>query len=101
MADYLAAEILLIATVIVVVLYLVFPHLKGLHYTSRLTCPKCGKQFDYNWVPGGSFTAVRLGYERYLRCPHCGQRSTFDIFSTRIKNQPPADDDNNSIEGVH
>jgi hypothetical protein len=73
MADYLAAEILLLVTVILVVLYLVFPHVKGLHYTSRLTCPKCRQQFDYNRVPGGSFNSVRLGYERYLRCPHCGQ----------------------------
>jgi hypothetical protein len=85
MADYLAAEILLIAVVAVAVLYLVFPHVKGFHYTSRLTCPKCRQQFDYNWVPGGSFTSARLGYERYLRCPHCGQLSIFDIFSTRIK----------------
>jgi DNA-directed RNA polymerase subunit RPC12/RpoP len=85
MADYVAAEILLIAVVVVVVMYLVFPHVKGLHYTSRLTCPKCRQQFDYNWVPGGSFTSARLGYERYLRCPHCGQRSIFDIFSTRTK----------------
>jgi hypothetical protein len=93
MAGFLAAEIVLIVAAIVVVLYLVFPHVKGLHYTSRLACPKCHQQFDYNWVPGGSFTAVRLGYERYLRCPHCGQWSTFDIFSTRIKkNQQQAGD---------
>jgi DNA-directed RNA polymerase subunit RPC12/RpoP len=85
MTDYVAAEILLIVTVIAVVVYVVFPHVKGLHYTSRLTCPKCGKQFDYNWVPGGSFTSARLGYERYMRCPHCGQLSIFDIFSTRTK----------------
>jgi DNA-directed RNA polymerase subunit RPC12/RpoP len=85
MTDYVAAEILLIVTVIAVVVYVVFPHVKGLHYISRLTCPECGKQFDYNWIPGGSFTAARLGYERNLRCPYCGHRSIFDIVSTRIK----------------
>jgi hypothetical protein len=37
--------------VVVIAIYLVFPRVKGLHYTSRLTCPKCGKPFNYNWVP--------------------------------------------------
>ena len=71
--------------VVLIVIYLVFPRVKGLHYTSRLTCPKCGKQFDYNWVPGGSLSSVRLGSERYLSCPNCHGWSTFEIFKTRIK----------------
>jgi hypothetical protein len=58
---------------------------RGPHWTSRLTCPKCGKTFDYNWLPGGSFSAVRMGKKRYLSCPLCHEWSTFDIWSTRIK----------------
>jgi DNA-directed RNA polymerase subunit RPC12/RpoP len=69
--------------VIAGIVYTVLPRF-GPHYTSRLTCSKCGKQFDYNWLPGGSFTAVRLGKERYMRCPLCHEWSTFDIWSTRI-----------------
>jgi DNA-directed RNA polymerase subunit RPC12/RpoP len=69
--------------VIAVIVYAVLPRF-GPHYTSRLTCSKCGKQFEYNWLPGGSFTAVRLGKERYMRCPLCHEWSTFDIWSTRI-----------------
>jgi DNA-directed RNA polymerase subunit RPC12/RpoP len=75
----------LVVLVAVVIIYLEFPRVRGLHYTSRLTCPKCGKQFDYNWVPGGSFSAVRLLNKRYMRCPKCLQWSTFEVWKTRIK----------------
>jgi DNA-directed RNA polymerase subunit RPC12/RpoP len=86
MADFNLTIIILTVTVaIVIIVYLVFPRIKGLHFTSRLTCPKCHKEFDYNWVPGGSFSAVRLGTNRYLRCPNCHEWSTFDIVSTQIK----------------
>jgi hypothetical protein len=77
--------VVIVVVAFAVMLYLVFPRIRGLHYTSRLTCPKCQKQFDYNWVPGGSFSAIRLGAERYLRCPNCHAWSTFDILATRIK----------------
>jgi hypothetical protein len=52
----------------------------------RLTCPKCGGQFDYEFVPGGSVTAVRLGTSRYLRCPLCHRFATFRVFGegTRV-----------------
>jgi len=69
-----------------VIIYLLFPRVKGLHYTSILTCSKCGKQFDYHWVPGGSFSAIRLGNKRYIRCPNCHEWSTYKIKSTRIMN---------------
>jgi hypothetical protein len=75
---------------VLIVIYLVFPRVRGLHYTSRLTCPKCGKQFDYNWVPGGSLGSVRLGNERYLSCPNCHGWSTFEIVKTRIKKDKQA-----------
>ncbi|MHB8565584.1 MAG: hypothetical protein ACYC7D_04140 [Nitrososphaerales archaeon] len=70
--------------VLVVAIVLVFPRY-GPHYTSKLTCPKCNQTFDYNWVPGGSFTAIRLGRSRYMRCHLCGKWSTFNIFSTRVR----------------
>jgi DNA-directed RNA polymerase subunit RPC12/RpoP len=72
-----------IALAAAVILYILFPRF-GPHYTSRLTCTKCGKTFDYNWVPGGSFSAVRLGQKRYLRCPNCHKWSTFNIWTTKI-----------------
>jgi hypothetical protein len=55
--------------VIAVIVYTVLPRF-GPHYTSLATGSKCGKQFDCKWLPGGSFTAVRLGKERYMRCPY-------------------------------
>jgi len=83
--DWLALAIPITIAFIVIIIYLLFPRIRGLHYTSRLTCPKCGKQFDYEWVPGGSFNSVRLGTKRYLQCPNCHQWSTLDIWNTRIK----------------
>ena len=53
------------------------------HYTSMLACPKCGRSFEYKWVPLASFSAVRLGTSRYLQCPLCKEWSTFDIRGTR------------------
>lgn len=57
------------------------------HYTSALTCPKCGRPFEYKWVPGASFSALRLGRDRHLKCPLCSEWSTFNILDTRI--EPP------------
>jgi len=71
--------------VIGVIVYLLFPRVRGIHLTSRLICPECGKQFDYPWIPGGSFSAVRLGTKRYMQCPYCHKWSIFEIWSTRIK----------------
>jgi hypothetical protein len=47
--------------------------------TRRLKCPKCGAVFDYEFVPGASFTAVRLGTSRYMRCPVCLRFSVFPM----------------------
>jgi hypothetical protein len=55
------------------------------HYTSRLTCPNCNQSFDYNWVPLASFSAVRLGKDRYLECPFCHKWSTFNVWDTRVE----------------
>lgn len=59
----------------------------GLVQRSRLTCPKCRQTFDYDWVPGASFTAVRLGRGRYMACPLCGHWSRYDVEGHLI---PPA-----------
>jgi hypothetical protein len=53
--------------------------ISGLYRRLRLTCPKCAGSFDYDLVPGGSFTAVRLGTRRYLRCPLCHRASVFPM----------------------
>ncbi len=82
MADVLVLLIGPVVLVVVVVLYVVAlrtPH----HYTSLLTCPKCNRTFDYEWVPLASFSAVRLGKERYLQCPLCHESSTFKISDMR------------------
>lgn len=69
---------------VALVLY-VFAMRTRYHYTSALACPKCGKGFEYKWVPGASFSAVRLGKDRYLRCPFCHGWSTYDVFDTRVQ----------------
>lgn len=52
--------------------------------TSHLQCKKCGAEFDYRFVPGGSLTALRLGKSRYMRCPVCKKWSLFNIWDTRV-----------------
>lgn len=54
---------------------------------SRLTCPKCGRTFDYEWAVGAALTAVRLGSRRYMACPLCHRWSTFNITETLL---PPS-----------
>ncbi len=44
---------------------------------SHLKCKKCGKEFDYKWIPLGSVL-------RYLKCPNCGKRTMFNIAETRV-----------------
>jgi hypothetical protein len=57
---------------------------------SRLTCPKCQGVFDYNWIPGGALTAVRLGTARYMACPLCHRWSVFNTWDARPPPGPPA-----------
>jgi hypothetical protein len=49
---------------------------------SRLTCPRCGQLFDYDWVPGGALTAVRFGKKRYMACPLCHRWSMFNVWDS-------------------
>jgi len=54
--------------VIIAIFYLQAPRFVP-HYTSRLKCPKCGKTFDYKWVPGGSLARAansETGYNNSL-----------------------------------
>ena len=51
---------------------------------SHLKCSKCNSEFDYAFLPGGSFTSIRLGGSRYLRCPVCQKWSMFNIWNTRV-----------------
>ncbi len=58
----------------------------GLVWKSALKCPKCGKEFVFEYVPGASFTAFRLGRSRYMACPICHRWSVFNLHDTRIQN---------------
>jgi len=51
---------------------------------SHLVCSHCGFEFDYAWVPGASFTSIRLGIARLFNCPRCGESSLFNIWDTRV-----------------
>ncbi len=51
---------------------------------AHLTCKKCHQAFDYDFVPGASVTAVRLGGSRYMACPLCRRWSVFDIRSNIV-----------------
>ncbi|HTZ61560.1 MAG TPA: hypothetical protein VMC82_02805 [Thermoplasmata archaeon] len=58
-------------------------------WTRRLTCPKCGGAFDYEFIPGASFTAIRLGTSRYMRCPICRRFSVFKMTGPETAPLPP------------
>lgn len=58
----------------------------GLVRQRQLRCPKCGETFDYAFVPGASFTSLRLGRSRYMACPRCHRWSTFPLTG----DDPPA-----------
>jgi hypothetical protein len=73
------------AVIVIVILVMVFARrgVKGLTLMSHLQCPKCGGEFDYVYIPGISFTSIRMGGSRLLRCPVCGKSSVFDL-SNRV-----------------
>ncbi len=54
---------------------------------TKVTCPKCHQTFDYEFIPGASVTAVRLGNYRYMKCQKCGKWTFFNV----IKNASPED----------
>lgn len=61
---------------------------RGVVQRSHLRCPKCQQEFDYDWVPGASFTAIRLGPSRYMSCPLCRRWSTFDLYGNLVARTP-------------
>jgi DNA-directed RNA polymerase subunit RPC12/RpoP len=58
--------------------------------TRRLLCPKCGSSFDYEFIPGASFSAIRLGNSRYMRCPICQRFSVFKMTGPEATPTPEA-----------
>ncbi|MGD0257758.1 MAG: hypothetical protein ABSB90_07775 [Thermoplasmata archaeon] len=51
----------------------------SLPWKRRMKCPKCGGEFDYEYYPGASWTAVRLWNRRYMACPLCHRWSLFPV----------------------
>ena len=93
MVGTLGAVVAIVAAIIVVVAIVYFSLVlrrgralgtRGLVQRSRLACPKCHGAFDYDWVPGASISAVRLGTSRYMACPLCGKWSVFDVYDTMV-----------------
>jgi len=81
--------IIIVVIIVAIAILLVFAHRRkarssGIVQLSHLKCKKCGTEFDYAWIPGVSFTSVRLGNSRYLRCPVCTKWSVFNIWNTRV-----------------
>ena len=54
---------------------------------SRLRCPRCNYEFEYRWIPLASFTSIRFGKKRYIRCPRCHGWSWFNVWDTRIDHE--------------
>jgi len=55
------------------------PGTLGIVRENTLACPKCNRQFNYQFAPGASFTSLRLGRSRYMKCPLCGKWSVIKI----------------------
>lgn len=54
-------------------------------HRSQVTCPKCKGSYVYEYVPGGSLTAIRLGTARYMRCALCHKFAIFELSANRIR----------------
>ena len=85
MVDLLLIYIVFTAAVFIVV-FMLLPRY-GPHAVSRLTCPKCKRQFNYHWVPGASFISIYRGNTRRLKCPYCHEVTTYNIATTRLNKQ--------------
>ena len=46
---------------------------------SIVECPHCHYKFNYEFIPGASFTSIRLGPSRILKCPNCKELHKFYI----------------------
>ena len=47
--------------------------------TSIVECPHCHYKFNYEFIPGASFTSIRLGPARIFKCPNCKELHKFNI----------------------
>ena len=47
--------------------------------TSIVECPHCHYRFNYEFIPGASFTSIRLGPARIFKCPNCKELHKFYI----------------------
>lgn len=50
---------------------------------ASLHCAHCGYHFNLEYVPGVSFSALRLGVGRSFKCPKCRTRGLFDLSVSR------------------
>jgi DNA-directed RNA polymerase subunit RPC12/RpoP len=73
----------LITAVGFLVLLILLPRY-GPHYISKLTCPRCQKNFNFHWIPGATITSLIRRNYRVLKCPYCHTKSTYDIAATRV-----------------
>ncbi|HXQ48920.1 MAG TPA: hypothetical protein VN842_03985 [Thermoplasmata archaeon] len=55
-----------------------------LPWKRHLTCPKCSGEFDYEYYPGASLTAVRLWNRRYMARPLCRCGSVFPVSQVTV-----------------
>ncbi len=46
---------------------------------SIVECPHCHYRFNYEFIPGASFTSIRLGPARIFKCPNCKELHKFYI----------------------
>jgi hypothetical protein len=59
-----------------------------------VSCDRCGGRFNYVYVPGVSFRAVRgPGGRRSFRCPLCDQRASFPLGTTSSDPRLPTFED--------
>ena len=89
MLEVLIIYVIAIAAVFIVI-FMLLPRY-GPHAVSRLTCPKCKRQFNYHWVPGASFISIYRGNTRRLRCPYCHEVAHYNIATTRLSKQQVAE----------
>lgn len=47
--------------------------------TSIVECPHCHYKFNYEFIPGASLGAIRLGSSRIFKCPNCKDLHKFDV----------------------
>lgn len=80
----LLTGLLIVVVIGFLVLFFVLPRY-GPHYTSRLTCPRCRKSFNFHWIPGATLTSLIRRNYRDLKCPYCHIKSTYDIMATRTR----------------